>query len=139
MGLSVDEIGRLGAAAQKQIMQKLKATNAPKPRKFRNEPAMRGEIRFDSKREARRFDELKSLYDAGEIAELKLQPEFTLQEAFTAPDGSRVRAIRYRADFSYKTPAGGLIVEDVKGVRTDVYKLKRKMVRDKYGIEIVEV
>ena len=111
MGLTVDEIKRLGAAAQKQIMQKLKEPNAPKPRKFRNEPAMRGEIRFDSKREARRYDELMPLYDSGEVADLKLQPEFTLQEAFTTPDGIRVKAIRYRADFSYWR-GGDFIVED---------------------------
>lgn len=79
------------------------------------------------------------LYQEGMIAELKLQPEFTLQEAFTTPSGKKVQAIRYRADFSYRTKTGGYIVEDVKGVRTDVYALKRKMVLDKYGIEIVEV
>ena len=74
------------------------------------------------------------------IGDLKLQPEFTLQEAYTTPDGERVRAIRYRADFSYKR-AGDLVVEDVKstGTETDKYKIKKKLLLDRFGIKIVEV
>ena len=59
-------------------------------------------IHFDSQKEARRFDELVLLERAGKIRELKLQVDFTLQEAYTAPaTGNRVRAIRYKADFTY--------------------------------------
>lgn len=142
MGLGIDEIGRLGARYQKQIAEQL-AGKAANP-KYRNQHAKRSsstgtQIKFDSKKEAARYDALMELLRAGLIAELKLQPEFTLQEAFVMPNGEKVQAIRYRADFSYRTPAGAYIVEDVKGVRTDVYKLKRKMVLEKYGIEIVEV
>ena len=57
---------------------------------------------FDSKKEARRYDELMAMLRAGQIRDLKLQPQFTIQEAYTTPEGQRVRAIRYQADFSYE-------------------------------------
>lgn len=97
-------------------------------------------ITFDSKKEAERFCELKMLAMAGKIKNLKLQQDFTLQEAYTAPDGERVRAIRYVADFTYEED-GELVVEDVKSraTKTRVYEMKRKMLRDKYGVKIREV
>ena len=76
----------------------------------------------------------------GEISDLRVQPEFTLLEAYTTPNGERVRALRYRADFSYRRN-GELIVEDVKSAatRTRVYLDKRKMMQEKYGITVREV
>ena len=82
---------------------------------------------------------------AGEIDRLKLQPEFTLQEAFTTPEGEKVKAIRYRADFRYrKKMRDGVdtywvsVVEDVKGYRTKEYQQKRKMMLD-MGIKVHEI
>ncbi|MDN0033292.1 DUF1064 domain-containing protein [Oscillibacter valericigenes] len=109
-----------------------------------------GHLHFDSKKEARRFDSLALMEQAGEIKDLRLQVDFTLQEAYTTTDGQRVRAIRYRADFTYlrrtKPDVTGqvywlLIVEDVKsrGTRTKEYLIKRKMMADKFGIDIREV
>lgn len=100
----------------------------------------RGKIRFDSKKEARRYDALVVMLNCGEIEDLRIQPEFTLLEAYTTPEGERIRAMRYRADFSYRKQ-GKLIVEDVKSpaTRTRTYLDKRKMMQDKYGINIVEV
>ena len=66
------------------------------------------------------------------------QPEFTLIEGFVTPEGEKVRAERYRADFSY-TRGGERIVEDVKGHRTKEYLIKRKQMLDKYGISVREV
>ena len=95
--------------------------------KYGNKKAVRNGITFDSQKEAARYDQLMLLLCAGEIRDLKLQPEFTLQEAFTTPLGERVRAIKYRADFSYERPTepdctGAVhwlpVVEDVKGFRT---------------------
>ena len=91
------------------------ATSAAPPRndmqvgKYRNQKAVReiggNTVVFDSQKEARRFDELVLLQRAGKIRDLKLQEEFTLQEAYTNPlTGERVRAIRYRADFTYLEP-----------------------------------
>lgn len=105
--------------------------------KYGNRKAMRGNITFDSIKEANRFDELMLLLRAGRITELRLQPEFTLQEAFTTPQGERIRAIKYRADFQY-VQDGETIVEDVKGFRTKDYELKRKFMAGK-GITVREI
>lgn len=107
-------------------------------------------VDFDSKKEARRYDELIAMLRAGEIRELKLQPQFTIQEAYTTPEGRRVRAIRYQADFSYERPTAPdctgtvhwlPVVEDVKSrvTRTRVYEIKKKLLQEKFGIEIREV
>lgn len=115
--------------------------------KFHNQKTARGALLFDSKREADRYDELLLMERSGMIRELKLQPEFTLQEAFTTESGERVQAIRYRADFSYQRRTAPdcngefywiPVVEDVKGVRTKEYLLKRKMMLER-GIRITEV
>lgn len=88
-------------------------------------------IRFDSKKEADRFARLKLLEKAGVIKDLKLQPRFELQEPFIC-DGKKERKIEYVADFQYEC-GGKIIVEDVKGAKTQVYKLKRKLFLYKYG------
>lgn len=103
--------------------------------------------KFDSEKEARRFDELLTLYKSGAITDLKLQPEFTLQEGFTTLEGEHIKARKYKADFSYKEiikegPADirlRLIVEDVKGMKTDVYNLKKALVAGGHCVEIREV
>jgi hypothetical protein len=81
---------------------------------------------FDSKAEAHRYLELLSLQQAGEIADLRCQPEFELLPAFTTRWGERVRAIKYTADFQY-TQAGRVVVEDVKGFATRDYSLRKKL------------
>lgn len=94
-------------------------------------------IRFDSKKEAERYQQLMLLQKAGKIAGLKLQEEFVLQNAFTTVWGERIRAITYRADFTY-TQDGVRYVEDVKGMKTPVYQLKKKWMAAK-GYPITEV
>jgi len=71
--------------------------------------------------------ELKALQMAGEISGLSLQPAFILQEPFKHPQHGHQRAIIYIADFRYIDKLGRDIVEDVKGVLTPVYKLKKKL------------
>ena len=137
---------------QKQIMAKLSGEKPkpqkqePKESKYHNKKDSRGTVMFASKKEARHFDELMLRQQAGEIRNLKLQPEFTLQESFTTLEGTRINAIRYRADFSYEEPIQDetgthwvLRIIDAKGVRTDVYRMKRKWFREKYGFDIIEV
>ena len=127
--------------AQRRVLAKLRADRKDHFRKYHNEPDTRGVIAFDSKKEARRFDELMALLQAGEIYDLRLQPQFTLQEAYTTTSGKRVRAIRYNADFSYRR-GDALVVEDVKSEatkKTPQYRMKRKMMHDRFGIEIQEV
>lgn len=141
--ISIDD---LGAAAQRRAMQLYAAARGrgdaepEKGNKYHAEKVDRGKLKFDSRKEARRYDALVVLQSRGEIADLRVQPEFTLIEAYVTPDGERVRAMRYRADFSYRR-GGELIVEDVKSqaTRTRVYLNKRKMMLDKYGITVTEV
>ena len=95
------------------------------------------------------------------IRDLRMQVDFTLQEAYTDTEGKRVRAIRYKADFTYRmgverTVQDGpehsvvrfktvkdwvLVVEDVKTrpTRTRTYIMKQKMMKERLGIDIQEV
>jgi len=96
--------------------------------KFGNRHVRLDGIRFDSAKEARRYQELKLLERAGEIQNLKLQPRFILQESFKR-DGKTHRKIEYVADFRY-IENGEEIVEDVKSAITKkhpVYALKKKL------------
>ena len=90
-------------------------------------------ITFDSRAEARRYKELLLLQEAGKIEGLELQPSFLLLEAFKCR-GKSYRDTKYIADFMYKeTATNALVVEDVKGVETEVFKLKKKLFLKKYG------
>ena len=91
-------------------------------------------------KEPRRYDELMVMLRAEIITDLRLQPQFTLQESYLTENGQRIRAIRYTADFSYRF-GGKLVVEDVKSkpTRTKEYLRNKKMMRSKYGIDIQEV
>lgn len=86
-------------------------------------------ITFDSKAEARRYQELKLLEKAGEINTLKLQPIFPL-----VVNNQSVGT--YIADFSYTNRDGSLVVEDVKGVRTAVFNLKARLMKAIHNIEV---
>lgn len=101
---------------------------------------MRKRLCRQSSPEARRYDELMVMLRAEIITDLRLQPQFTLQESYLTEDGQRIRAIRYTADFSYRF-GGKLVVEDVKSkpTRTKEYLRNKKMMRSKYGIDIQEV
>lgn len=95
---------------------------------------------FASKKEARRYGELKLLEKAGEITDLGLQPMFILQVAFTDNMGKKHRAIEYVGDFRYFTLKKGWVVEDTKGFRTEVYKLKKKLLLYAYqDFEFIEL
>lgn len=84
-------------------------------------------IVFDSAAECGRYCQLRQMERLGLIRDLELQPSFTLQERFVY-QGTRYAAIRYRADFRYwAADERKEIVEDVKGCRTEVYKLKKKI------------
>ena len=98
--------------------------------KYRNKKVQVDMYVFDSIAESRRYKELKLLEKAGEIQDLELQPHFLLQESFKK-NGKTYRKIEYIADFKY-TENGKTIVEDVKGIQTDVFKLKHKLFEKKY-------
>jgi hypothetical protein len=89
-------------------------------------------IMFDSKREAARYMELVLLERAGEISRLELQPKYDC-----VVNGKKI--CTYKADFRYFN-ANGSVVEDVKGMKTPVYRLKKKLVEALYpGVTIQEV
>ena len=113
-------------------------------------------ITFDSKKEAKRYTELKVLERAGHITHLELQPEYEIVI-------NGVKICKYKADFRYftvrqennalsynskgewQTPTmtgdkEGQIVEDVKGFKTPIYRLKKRLVEASYpGTLIKEV
>lgn len=93
-------------------------------------------ITFDSKREADRYLVLKGMEEDGAIEDLRRQVRYELVPAFDV-DGKHYRSVSYVADFVY-VDGGEEIVEDVKGMRTDVYKLKSKLFAKRYGINIRE-
>lgn len=98
--------------------------------KYRNKKVIVDEKEFDSKREGNRYKELKLLERAGEIKDLELQPRFLLQDSFKK-NGRTFRKIEYVADFKY-IENSKTIVEDVKGMQTDVFKLKHKIFEKVY-------
>lgn len=133
-----------------------------KANKYHNTPTERvtasgAVLHFDSQKEARRYDVLTARLQAGQIRDLRLQVEFTLQEAYTDTEGCRVRAIRYKADFTYyRPPENGshaaywadqtgtpwvLVVEDVKSraTKTQKYAIKKKLLKERFGLDITEV
>lgn len=93
-------------------------------------------ITFDSKREANRYLVLKGMEEDGAIEGLRRQVRYELVPAFDV-DGTHYRPVYYVADFVY-VEDGKEVVEDVKGVRTDVYKLKSKLFARRYGMSIKE-
>lgn len=99
--------------------------------KYHNTRTMVDGILFDSKKEADRYLELKMLQKAKVISDLERQPRFTLQEAFVC-DGNRYQKLEYVADFKYQEN-GETIIEDIKGVKTEVYKIKKKLFLKQYG------
>ena len=93
--------------------------------KYKNKKTQVDMYVFDSAREAKRYKELKLLERAGEISNLELQPHFLLQDSFKK-NGRTYRKIEYVADFKY-IEKSKIIVEDVKGIQTDVFKIKHKL------------
>lgn len=103
-------------------------------------PTVVDNIRFHSAKEARRYSELKLLEKAGEITGLLLQPRYGLWiKPFVGTGSSeRVSAGNYVGDFQYYERSGELVVEDVKGVKTPAYRLKKRIVEALYGFQITE-
>lgn len=100
--------------------------------KFRNVPTVIDGIRFDSQAEARRYGELVLLWKACAISSLVVHPMYKLADKARDPrTGKALRAIWYKGDFEY-VEQGRRVVEDVKGVETPVFKIKRHLFVEKY-------
>ena len=129
MGIKLED---LSPEMQAKVKEKYR-TEKKKKSKYGNERTETNGIKFDSKKEARRYMELRQLETMGRISDLKLQHTFTLQEAFTTESGERIQAIKYIADFTY-VEVGKFVVEDVKSPATrsnPVYRMKNKMMAEK--------
>ena len=169
-GLRYDSLSEMPTQIRRQVAVKMLATTtkaAPvagsekTASKYGNKKTIVNDILFDSRKEADRYKALMDAFREGVISDLRLQQDFTLQEAYTTPEGERIQAIRYKADFTYKVilrdeyvptvvsfadltywraHPGERIIEDVKskGTKTRVYINKYKMMADK-GYTIREV
>lgn len=89
------------------------------------------DIKFASQKEARRYMVLRLLEMGGQIQDLRLQVPYVIIEK-----SKHGKAIKYIADFVYKEN-GKEIIEDTKGYKTDVYKIKKRLMAEK-GFNIKE-
>ena len=111
--------------------------------KYRNKKVLVDGVAFDSKKEAKRYRELKLLEDAGIIEKLERQVKFDLLPNQKDPDGKVIeRKVQYIADFVY-LKNGKVCVEDVKGYRDGgayrVFVIKRKLMLYRFGIVVKEI
>lgn len=122
--------------------------------KYGNRKTVVNGIEFDSQKEARRYQELRLLEQIGKISNLRLQVKYVLiptqraasfevyksgpQKGQRKPGKVLENECAYIADFVY-TQDGSEVVEDAKGMRTAVYRIKRKLMLERYGIQIREV
>lgn len=102
----------------------------PKKSKYKNVRVQVGGLWFHSKEEAKRYCELKLLLDQGLIHDLQTQVTYKLEI-------NGILICKYISDFIYRED-GKNIVEDAKGYRTDVYKIKKKLMKALLNIEIRE-
>lgn len=165
MGLRVDSLADLPVKLQQQVAGKIVAQKQ-KRSKYNNIKTTVNGITFDSQKEAQRYMVLLKAQRQGYIHDLRLQHDFTLQEAYTTATGQRIRAIRYKADFTYylsdtfyalpfdgelskvvrwyqerqKNGVNPMVVEDVKSkpTKTKEYEMKKKLMADR-GYIILEV
>ncbi|HHT8903039.1 TPA: DUF1064 domain-containing protein [Burkholderia cenocepacia] len=107
-----------------------------KPAKYRNQRCEHDGIAFDSRRERDRWIELSRQLAVGEISDLERQVVFVLAEAVVI-DGRKKPALRYVADFVYERD-GKTVIEDVKGMVTREYRIKRHLMAVR-GHQIVEI
>ena len=108
--------------------------------KYRNHKVTVDGITFDSKKEAARWGELQKRQERGEISQLDRQVKYELIPVQRSKKTGKVleRACYYVADFVY-WENGFLVVEDTKGMKTEKYIIKRKLMLYKHGIQIQEV
>lgn len=104
--------------------------------KYGNKKVATADGVFDSQKEYKRWVQLKLMERAGIIQNLTRQQTFELIPKQRA-GGKTIRACNYIADFVY-IQDGKTIVEDTKGVKTKEYKIKKKLMLWRYGIDIKE-
>lgn len=127
----------------RKTFREIEDARKPKPSKYKNrkapvtDPKTGEEIIFDSEKERDYYFLLLDREKRGEITQLARQLTLTIQPGFTDRTGKKHRPITYRADFYYidtKTKLSHVV--DVKGFKTDIYRLKKKLLA--YGGLIIE-
>lgn len=115
-----------------------------KQNKYKNKKTEYRGIKFDSIKEKNRYLILKDMERLGQIEDLQLQVRYELQPSYKIGN-KKIRSINYIADFVYYKiyQRGGIeireqIIEDCKGYKTQIYKIKKKIFEYKYGMEIKE-
>lgn len=119
----------------------LRGGKAQQRSKYGNEKVCLDGLVFDSKKESAKYSELVLLQRAGIVADFRHHPQaFLLQKGFRDPQTRRwVRPITYTPDFWVKYVDGREVWIDTKGYRTDVYRLKLKLFRERYlELEFIE-
>lgn len=129
--LSVKEAKALGLISESNSKY-----NNQKPEYY--DPDLKQSLKFDSNRELEYYLILKDKLKKGEIFRLQRQVKINIQPPFTTATGEKIQAINYLADFVYLDKEGNSHIVDVKGFKTDVYKLKKKLLAYK-GFYIEEV
>ena len=112
-----------------KLVQKLQ-NNGKSKSKYGNQKCELDGIKFDSKKEMRRYTQLKSMVNSGDISSLHIHERFNLQHSYTDISGKKVDRIDYEADFTYLDSDGKLHIEDVKSkvtAQNSTYKLKKKL------------
>lgn len=124
----------------KEVYERLLSNSIDqKQNKYKNTKVEYKGIKFDSIKEMKHYQLLEYLQKIGEIKELKLQVPYELIPKYKI-NNKTVRKTTYIADFTYITTKDDkLHIVDTKGFKTDVYRLKKKMVEYKYGVEVEEV
>lgn len=110
----------------------MRMTKRSQPSKYNNRKTFYSGRTYDSKKEAKRAAELDILVRVGEITSWFPQPVFRITH-------NGVEICKYIADFKVVYPDGRVEYEDVKGVKTDIYRLKKKLVKAFYSIDIIEL
>ena len=108
--------------------------------KYRATPTQIDGENYRSKREAGRHQALLLLQRAGHIAGLVREVPFVLAPKVKIEGETRARpALRYVADFVYTTADGRMVIEDAKGFRTPVYRVKKHLMKTVHNVDVVEV
>lgn len=128
--LSVTDFGRLRGNGPHGASSTIGLTRSGSMNKYHAQRVNVDGYDFHSKAEAARYWQLKQMERAGAIEQLELQPKYAI-----ILNGKHV--CNYFADFRYNQ-GGREVVEDVKGVRTAIYKLKKRLVEAVYNIKILE-
>ena len=123
----------------KEVYEKLvgKSTDI-KTNKYHNKKIYYDGHWFDSEKEKSYYIKFKLMQNTGEIHNLTLQVEFELQPVFKLKN-KMYRSINYLADFTYYDKDNNYHIIDIKGYKTEVYKIKKKLMAYKYDIEIEEI